>query len=154
MKMLRVLGIVAALVSVSACGAVSSVEPRFIEDIRPVPPPTKVVSYSIQRRDLQESLQDAQENSIRLVPVYQSVSSRQSYEYRLFDVKPASAYTLLGLESSDIVVAADRFLIKRPEQFPAFVQLLAGLNEATIEIRRGGESRLFKYSFIPALAEK
>ncbi len=154
MKMLRVLGTVAALVSLSACGAVSPSEPKFIEDIRPLPPPTKVVSYSIQRRDLQESLQDAQENSIRLVPVYQSVSSRQSYEYRLFDVKPASAYTLLGLESSDIVVAADRFLIKRPEQFPAFVQLLAGLNEATIEIRRGGESRLFKYNFIPALAEK
>ncbi len=154
MKMLRVLGTVAALVSLSACGAVSPSEPKFIEDIRPLPPPTKVVSYSIQRRDLQEALQDAQENSIRLVPVYQSVSSRQSYEYRLFDVKPASAYTLLGLESSDIVVAADRFLIKRPEQFPAFVQLLAGLNEATIEIRRGGESRLFKYNFIPALAEK
>ena len=154
MKMLRVLGTVAALVSLSACGAVSPSEPKFIEDIRPLPPPTKVVSYSIQRRDLQEALQDAQENSIRLVPVYQSVSSRQSYEYRLFDVKPASAYTLLGLESSDIVVAADRFLIKRPEQFPAFVQLLAGLNEATIEIRRGGESRLFKYNFIPALTEK
>jgi type II secretory pathway component PulC len=154
MKMLRVLGTVATLVSLSACGAVSPSEPKFIEDIRPLPPPTKVVSYSIQRRDLQEALQDAQENSIRLVPVYQSVSSRQSYEYRLFDVKPASAYTLLGLESSDIVVAADRFLIKRPEQFPAFVQLLAGLNEATIEIRRGGESRLFKYNFIPALAEK
>jgi type II secretory pathway component PulC len=154
MRTMQILSGLMVVIGFSACGAVTPTDPKFIEEIRPVPPPTKVVSYSIQRRDLQEALQDAHENTIRLVPVYQSVSSRQSYEYRLFDVKPASAYSLLGLESSDIVVAADRFLIKRPEQFPAFVQLMSGLNEATIEIRRGGESRLFKYNFIPALSEK
>jgi type II secretory pathway component PulC len=133
------------------CFSSSSREPRFIEDIRPVPPALKVMSFAIQRRDLQETLTRTNENAIRLVPVYQNVSVRQSYEYRVFDVKDSSAYALLGIQSSDIIVAVDRYLLKRPEQFPAFVQLLAGLNEASIEVRRGGEARLFKYRFLPAI---
>jgi type II secretory pathway component PulC len=88
---------------------------------------------------------------VRLVPVYQSVSSTQTYEYRLFDVSPDGVYGLLGLENSDIIVAADRYLLKNPNQFPAFVRLLSNENEATIEIRRGGEGRLLKYSFVPAV---
>jgi len=154
MMVLRGLFAALMVLVVSGCGVSRPSEPKYIDDIRPVPPPLKVVTYSIQRRDLQEALGSAKDNAVRLVPVYQSVSSRQSYEYRIFDVKPESAYALLGLESSDIIVAADRFLVKRPEQFPAFVQLMTGLDNATVEIRRGGESRLFKYSFIPSLGEK
>ena len=60
-------------------------------------------------------------------------------------------YGLIGLENGDVIVAANRYLIKNPAQFPAFVQLLASQNEATIEIRRGGEARLHKYIFVPAL---
>lgn len=137
---------------IGGCFSASNREPRFIEDIRPVPPVVKVMSFAIQRRDLQEALTHTNENTIRLVPVYQNVSVRQSYEYRVFDVKDASAYALLGIQSSDIIVAVDRYLLKRPEQFPAFVQLVAGMNEASIEVRRGGEARLFKYRFIPAIA--
>ena len=144
----------ALMVVVSGCSTMGEREPRFIEDVRPVPPLTKVTTFSIQRKDLIESLSSPKENSVRLVPVYQSVSSRQSYEYRIFDVKQGSAYALLGLEPSDILVAADRYLVKKPDQFPVFVQLLAGMNESSIEIRRGGEARLLKYRFIPALPTK
>jgi type II secretory pathway component PulC len=138
----------------AACSASSLREPKFIDDIRPVPPPLKVVHYSIQRKDLQDSLTRQGDNAIRLVPVFDSVSVKESYSYRLFDVHETSAYALLGLQTSDVVIAADRYLIKRPEQFPAFIGLLAGMDEATIEIRRGGEGRLFKYSFLPALNQK
>jgi type II secretory pathway component PulC len=88
------------------------------------------------------------------VPVFDNISVKQTYSYRLFDVHDDSAYALLGLQTSDIIVAADRYLIKRPEQFPAFIGLLAGADEATIEIRRGGEGRLLKYSFLPALSKQ
>jgi len=148
----RKYALVAACLVFGGCFSSSSREPRFIEDIRPVPPFLKVMSFAIQRRDLHETLARSNENAIRLVPVYQNVSVRQSYEYRVFDVKESSAYALLGIQSSDIIVAVDRYLLKRPEQFPAFVQLLAGLNEASIEVRRGGEARLFKYRFLPAFA--
>lgn len=110
-----------------------------------------MISYTIQRRDLQDALTKIRENPIRLVPVFQTVSSTESYEYRIFDIARSSVYGLLGLENSDIVVAVNRYLIKNPAQFPAFVQLLANENEATIEIRRGGEARLHKYAFVPVI---
>jgi type II secretory pathway component PulC len=133
----------------AGCSASQVREPKFIEDVRPIPPVLKVISYAIQRRDLQEALTRIKENPIRLVPVFQSVSPADSYEYRIFDIGENGVYALLGLENKDILVAANRYLIKSPAQFPAFVQLLANEKEATIEIRRGGESRLHKYTFIP-----
>lgn len=141
-------------VLVGGCSSSSLREPRFIDDIRPVPPPMKVLHYSIQRKDLQDALVRQGVNSIRLVPVFENLSVTQSYSYRLFDVHEDSAYALLGLQTSDVVVAADRYLIKRPDQFPAFVSLLANMDEASIEIRRGGESKLFKYNFIPAVGKE
>ncbi len=154
--MRRVIALSLAVVGmlVGGCASSSLREPRFIDDIRPVPPPMKVLHYSIQRKDLQDALVRQGVNSIRLVPVFENLSVTQSYSYRLFDVHEDSAYALLGLQTSDVVVAADRYLIKRPDQFPAFVSLLANMDEASIEIRRGGESKLFKYNFIPAIGKK
>jgi type II secretory pathway component PulC len=154
MQVVRLVGAAVLGVSMVSCSSTSLKEPRFIEDIRPVPPPLKVMHLSIQRRDLQEALNRQGDNAIRLVPVFDNISVKQTYSYRLFDVNENSAYALLGLQSSDVVVAADRYLIKRPDQFPAFVSLLAGADQATIEIRRGGEGRLLKYSFIPAAAKR
>lgn len=138
--------------SLGACIKPNTVEPRFINDIRPVPPTHKVISYSIQRKDLRQALTRLRENPIRLVPVFQSVSTTESFEYRIFDIDAGGVYGLLGLENSDIIVAANGFLIKDPKQFPVFVQLLERENGATIEIRRNGEARLLKYSFIPEIS--
>ena len=135
----------------AGCGPSRRPEPKFIEDIRPIPPVQKMLTYTIQRRDLQNALTTITENPIRLVPVFQSVSTTESYEYRIFDINEFGVYALLGLENADIIVAANRYLIKNPAQFPAFVQLLARENNATIEIRRGGEARLLKYAFVPAV---
>lgn len=133
------------------CGPTSPPQPKFIEDIRPIPPAMKEVSFAIQRRDFEHALEQEGEAPPRLVPVFATVASRESYEYRIFDLKPGSPYELLGLQNSDIIVAANRYLIKRPDQFQTFVQLLRVENEAAIEIRRGGEARLLKYSFVPAI---
>jgi S1-C subfamily serine protease len=69
----------------------------------------------------------------------------------VFDVKPKSVYTLLGITNTDIIVAVDGYLIKKPEQFVKYIELLQGEDSATIEILRGGESMLLRYSFIPSL---
>ena len=154
MRCVLVLGMVAFSLLLAGCSAGGAKEPRFIEDIRPVPPPLKVTHFSIQRRDLQDALTRQGDNAIRLVPVFDNIAVKETYSYRLFDIHDDSAYSLLGLQTSDVIVAADRYLIKRPEQFPAFIGLLAGADEATIEIRRGGEGRLFKYRFLPALSQE
>jgi type II secretory pathway component PulC len=140
---------VVCVVAISGCLATAPKEPKMIDDIRPVSPVLKATNYSIQRKDLTESLSRSQENTIRLVPVT-TVASTTTFEYRLFDVKQSSVFQLLGLENHDVLIAVNRYLIKRPEQFNGFVQLLASEDEATIEIRRGGEGKLFKYSFLPA----
>lgn len=149
----RFAGSVFVALSIAACSSTAINEPRLIDDIRPIAPPLKVMHLSIQRRDLQDALSRQGDNSIRLVPVFDNIAVKQTYSYRLFDVHENSVYALLGLQSSDVVVAADRYLIKRPELFPAFVGLLLSADQATIEIRRGGEARLLKYSFIPAVAK-
>jgi type II secretory pathway component PulC len=141
-------------VVLQGCLGPTQKSPKFIDDVRPIQPALKVISYTIQRRDLQDALTKIRENPIRLVPVFQSVSSTESYEYRVFDIAVEGVYGLLGLENADIIVAANRYLIRNPAQFPAFVQLLAAENEATIEIRRGGEARLHKYTFIPAIVRR
>jgi type II secretory pathway component PulC len=142
-----------SLFGLAGCFTSKTAEPKFIEEIRPIPPITKSTSYSIQRKDFLDALTKSQENTIRLVPVFSSVSTATTYEYRVFDIRPLSAYSLLGLENSDVLIAVNRYLLKRPEQFATFVQLLAREDEATIEIRRGGEAKLFKYSFLPSLKE-
>lgn len=150
------IGLVTCAIVACVLGCVSQTvrEPKYIDDIRPIPPAIKVSSFTIQRRDLQAALLRLGEVPVRLVPIYQSVTSTESYEYRLFDVTPDSVYALLGLENSDIIVAADKFLIKNQAQFPAFMRLLQNENEATIEVRRGGEARLLKYTFVPAIQRK
>ena len=152
MKKRLIIAAIATTFSLGACIKPSAVEPRFISDIRPVPPTHKVVSYSIQRQDLRKALTRLRESPIRLVPVFQSVSTTESFEYRIFDIDGGGVYGLLGLENSDIIVAANEFLIKDPKQFPLFVQLLERENTATIEIRRNGEARLLKYAFIPTVS--
>jgi hypothetical protein len=86
----RIIPFLALLGAVAACEPKPPVEPKRIDEVRPVPPAYKVISYTIQRRDLIASLAKASENSIRLVPVYQNVSMFQSFEHRLFDIKPKS----------------------------------------------------------------
>lgn len=131
------------------CVTTAPKEPKLIDEVRPVSPILRATNYSIQRKDLVDALARSQENTVRLVPVT-TVASGTTYEYRLFDIQPSSVFQLLGLENSDVVIAVNRYLIKRPEQFKGFVQLLAAEDEATIEIRRGGEGKLFKYRFLPA----
>lgn len=133
------------------CSSPNLVEPKYIEEIRPVAPTHKVISYTIQRNDLRDALTRLRESPIRLVPVFQSVTSTESYEYRVFDIDSNGVYGLLGLENSDIIVAANRYLIRDPKQFPVFVQLLETVDQANIEIRRDGEARLLKYSFVPSI---
>lgn len=136
---------------VHGCTPQAPLEPKRIEEIRPIPPLLKVTTFTIQRNDFRNAVLRGPDNAIRLVPVYETVASRGSFENRLFEIRPGSVYALLGLENRDILVAANGFLVKQPEIFTRFVELLAQENEATIEIRRNGEPRLMKYVFVPSL---
>lgn len=126
-------------------------QPKRIEEIRPNPPIFKSYSLTIQRRDFKSQLGRVGENTIRLVPVFQSAVNPESFVHRVFDVRPKSVYTLMGLQNADILVAVDGYLVKKPEQFVSYVELLQNEDSSTIEILRGGESILLRYNLIPSL---
>ncbi len=146
----RVIFLGAALCS-TGCINHEPVQPKRIEEIRPNPPLFRSVSLTLQRRDFISQLGRRGDNTIRLVPVFQSAVSPESYVYRVFDVKPKSVYTLLGLQNSDIIVAVDGFLVRKPEQFVAYTQLLQNEDSSTVEIQRSGEAILLRYTFIPSV---
>jgi general secretion pathway protein C len=153
MVLVRSIVLIAVVGCGLACTPSAPQEPKRIDEIRAIPPAHRVTNYTLQRRDLQAALSKGIDNTVRLVPIYESAASRLSNEHRVFDLRPGSVYALLGIENSDILVAADGYLIKKPEQFVMYIQLLTKQNEATIEIRRGGEPRLLKYTFLPALSQ-
>jgi len=136
---------------VSGCFTQERIEPKRIEEVRPFPPAFKSIGYTIQRRDLQTYLQHRGDNTIRLVPVYQNAVSAESHVHRVFDLKPKGIYGLLGIQNSDIIVAADGYLIKRPEQCIAYLELLQNEDTATVEIQRENDAVLLKYAFVPAI---
>ena len=70
MKRVWVLALALLPVFVSGCGPTAPKQPKFIDDIRPFPPALKEVSYAIQRKDLERSLELEGEAPPRLVPVY------------------------------------------------------------------------------------
>ena len=84
MKSLRLKSWLMALVVTAAlagCSKTTRVEPKFIDEIRPVPPTHKVISYTIQRRDLRDALTRLRESPIRLVPVFQSLTSTEMLQF-------------------------------------------------------------------------
>lgn len=123
-----------------------------IDELRPIPPVVKTLRLTIQRDDLRQALADGSDlNSIRIIPLYTSANPVAIKEYRLFDIRPESAFKLLGLENSDILVAAHSYVVQDPQQFALYVRLLLNQNEGHIEVRRSGVPTLLQYSFIPSL---
>lgn len=122
----------------------------LITNMRPAPPPDlRTVSVTVERSELQKALGRTDlHGRVRLVPILRPESEKIPYpEYRLFDVREGSAYALLGLQNADVLVAADGYVLKDPQTFPIFVQLLRGQPGGKIEIVRGGEPILMEYRF-------
>ena len=105
------------------------------------------VSLPVSRSELQTLLQDSTGiNSIRLVEVFRANTESQPYPvYRIFGLQPGSAYELLGLKNTDILVAANDYIIRTPQLFVQYVRLLPREPEAFIEIERGGIPLIFAY---------
>lgn len=88
---------------------------------------------------------------LRLVEVVASEEVGRSAfpEYRLFNVDPKSAYSLLGLTDGDILVSANDYVLNDPERFRQYVQVLhREPGETFVEIRRQGEEVVLRFSFI------
>lgn len=115
---------------------------------RNTPPLIKTVDLTIPKDRLKTSLeQDVLTEKLRVVAIFRAEDGTQPF-YRLFDVSPNSVYRLLGLQNADVLVAANERYIANPNVFKQYVRLLPQENKAQIEILRGTEALLLKYTFI------
>jgi type II secretory pathway component PulC len=93
--------------------------------------------------------QQAGVNSARLVEIYQRGRiSDQIKEYRIMDVKHGSIYQMLGLQSKDMIIAADGYIIPTSQAFWNYLGLIAQLGTGNIETLRGQQPMLLKISFV------
>lgn len=146
--------VVVLTVAVSACVTGTAhrgdLPSRKIDDLRLAKPELKVVTRRVPRdRYLQAVENQTTLRSIRLVPLLKNAAGGASIpEYRVFDIQPDSAYTLLGLENADILVAAEGFVVLEPEIFPQYVALLREQQNARIEIRRANQPLVLDVQFV------
>lgn len=152
MKNVRIVAAFSVLMLLTGCSMTGRPNGAIkIEEVRPIPPVVKTIRLTIQRENLKTALSEGTDlNSIRVIPLYASVNPVAALEYRLFDIRPESAFNLLGLQNSDILVAAHGYVVQGPQQFAMYVRLLLEQDEGNIEIRRGGVPTLLQYAFIPA----
>ncbi|MCB0318409.1 MAG: hypothetical protein KDD56_06600 [Bdellovibrionales bacterium] len=109
----------------------------------------KVVDLKINSSQYLDLLKGSPEkNKIRLVKIFSSGTIDQVYpEYRLFDVRDNSIYTLLGLKTADILVSAQEITFSSPQKFFGYLTIIPKQKFGKIEIRRNGLPLVFNYSF-------
>lgn len=122
-----------------------------LSDYRPVPEERRSIPVTVSREELKMALAKGEiVNSIRIVEVFRRGGTNFP-QYRLFDIRPGSVYELLKIENADILVAANDYVVFTPEQFRAFVKLMAKQNTPTIEVARHGKSILYEYNIVPPI---
>jgi type II secretory pathway component PulC len=137
-----------AVLLFSACAAKEPGRPVKINELRQLPPVMKSVKKVIDRTQLREAL--GRSTDIRLIPVYSSMVAGTNQEYRIFDIRPGSVADLLGLENADVLVAAAGYVVHHQRQFETYLRLMAEIDSAEIEIRRGGAHLLLSYTITPS----
>ncbi len=124
-----------------------------IDSIRKGPPSNRqTVPVAVRFDEFRKAGSKPEMNGIRFVQIAVSPNAvgageEPNPEYRLFDIQKGSVGDLLGLENADVLVAANGYIVFRPDQF---MKYLAGLpfQEGTfIEIRRDGKPMLLQYEF-------
>jgi len=117
---------------------------------RPAAEGTEIVEMSVSRGKYKNALEQPPPlNLARMVQMFgESGGQSNPYpEYRIFDVRPGSVYTLLGLRERDEILAASGYVIGEQGMFSAFLNLLPVEKEGSLLVRRGGREKLFKYTF-------
>ena len=121
-----------------------------ISEVRGPLPGTKTVTMEIPRDRYIKALETGNVNTVRLVEVYSRYKVPETPpEYRLFDVRPGSVYDVLGLQTSDVILAADGYVIPAPQIFWQFLNLVRNLDKTSIELVRGGRPIVFEYTLVP-----
>lgn len=123
----------------------SAVSSRKISELRPFAPVARTVELRISKAVYSETLKNLSLiNKLRLVPILKAGDGVDLPEYRMFNILPGSVYELIGLLNSDVLIAANNYILNDPEKFKLYVQVLPREPQPYIEIRRGEEPIIFR----------
>ena len=147
---LKILCILSMLL-VSGCSSRTHQGAIKLSDVRLNDPiDIEVREREILKKDLQRALSNsAATERLRVIEMANSVLGTKNAipEYRLFDITPGSVYDILGLQNSDILVAADGYVPTFGSQFKEYVKLLNIAENAQVEIKRAGRTVRYRYMF-------
>ena len=142
--------LVLAVVLMAGCWGAAPPSPTKITEFRPVPETRETLERTVARGEYAAAVDRSKAaDRLRIVPVFrrETAGSGALPEYRLFDVGANTPYAFLGLETADILVAANDYVIYEPEGFRRYVKLLGGEKEVSIEVVRGGKPTLLRTTF-------
>lgn len=97
----------------------------------------RVVALEISRRALDQAVsRGATVNSLRMVEVFRRAEESglvSTPQYRLFDIKKGSVYDLVGLQTNDILLAADGVVVFDPQGFKTYIStVLRAVSDGTV----------------------
>lgn len=139
-----------ALVIVLGCTPVATSSGIKISTVRSPPTSLEKVSTAIKRSVYAKALESSRgASNLRIVPMIVSSSQAPSTpEYRLFNVRKGSVGDVLGLQNSDILIAAHDYVIQNPSQFYGYLTAVQNEKSSQIEIRRGDRPMILSFDFI------
>lgn len=111
-------------------------------------PGTRTMKLRLSRSELlARAQQSGGLNTIRLIEIYERErSSSAPPRYRVFGVQPGSIYELLGLNTADVLLAAEGRVVYTPTGFPTYILVyLPKQSKATIDISREGQPIHYEY---------
>jgi hypothetical protein len=124
--------------------------------VREEPVSRQVVEVPVSRKALFTALQKgAPLNDIRLIQIFSGSSSgdpddeaanQAPPEYRFFDIKPESAYSILGLRNGDVLLSAHDYIVYDPNKFASYVAKLVEMPDGFVDLRRDGLAVRLKYN--------
>lgn len=103
---------------------------------------------SVSKQQFKDALRTVDPFKIRVVPILKAPATIAiTPEYRLFEISPGSAYSIIGLQNTDILLAAEDYPIVEPEKFPVYMKFLQGQDKAKLLIKRGDEPLVLLINF-------
>lgn len=144
------LGVILGAVFGVGCSMSPAPSATKISEFRTTSPVNReTIELTVARRDFQAAVERTQAaDRLRIVPVFRRETAGGGIpEYRLFEVGNDTPYGLLGLQTADVLVAANEYLIYDPEGFRRYVKLLGAEEVVSIEVVRAGKSMLLRTTF-------
>lgn len=133
----------------TACSVTKPMEAVRISTVRQAPADLQTISLTIKRSDYARALESSRgAANVRVIPmVVSAAQAPSSPEYRIFNVRKGSVGELIGLENSDVLVAAHDFVIQNPAQFYNYLMAVQSEKRSQIEVRRGNKPLLISFEF-------